>query len=209
MRHPSTSPPRLRAEETVLGLTDASRTTAEAMGWLLRACQRRLTTPERLLAAMAEHKKMRWRQLLVGALTDATEGVQSLLEMRYLHDVERAHELPKADRQRGARVLGGRVWRDVEYPTYCTLVELDGRLGHVDADQLRDLRRDNVATVGGSSTLRFGWADVTANCCEAAAQVALVLARNGWTGCARRCGLACKLPMIMKTSSRYSDAESS
>ena len=208
-RHASRTPPRLRIEETVLGLTDASATAAEAMGWVLRACQRRLTTPERLLVAMSEHKKMCWRPMLEGALLDAAAGVQSLLEMRYLRDVERAHGLPGADRQRQGRVLGARVWRDVRYARYRTLVELDGRLGHEADDRHRDMRRDNVATVGGAASLRFGWVDVTASSCEAAAQVALVLTRNGWAGIPGPCGPRRLLPMIMRDSGRYDDAKSS
>lgn len=208
-RHPTFAPPRLRIEETVLGLTDASRTAVEAMGWVLRACQRRLTTPERLLVAMSQHKKMCWRPMLEGALTDAGDGVQSLLEMRYLHDVERAHGLPRADRQRKGRVLGARVWRDVRYSPYRTIVELDGRLGHEDDGRLRDMRRDNVSTVGGADSLRFGWTDVTYGSCEAAAQVALVLARNGWAGTARACSPSCLLPVIMRDRRRYDDVKSS
>lgn len=208
-RHPSRTPPRLRIEETVLGLTDASATAAEAMAWVVRASQRRLTTPERLLVAMGEHKKMRWRPMLEGALLDAAEGAQSLLEMRYLRDVERAHRLPRADRQQKGRVLGARVWRDVRYSPYRTIVELDGRLGHEAEDRHRDMRRDNVTTVGGAESLRFGWVDVTAASCEAAAQVALVLIRNGWPGTPRPCGPGCLLPMIMRDPGRYDDAESS
>ena len=209
VRHPSHSPPRLRIEETVLGLTDASRSASEAIGWVLRACQRRLTTPDRLLGAMSEHKKMCWRPMLEGALLDAAAGVQSLLEMRYLRDVERAHGLPHADRQAEGHVLGARVWRDVRYSRYRTIVELDGRLGHEADDRHRDMRRDNVATVGGADTLRFGWVDVTASRCGAAAQVALVLVRNGWAGVPRACSPGCLLPMIMRNPCRYDDARSS
>jgi hypothetical protein len=193
----------------VLGLTDAAATASEAIGWVLRACQRRLTTPDRLLVAMSEHKKMCWRPMLEGALLDAAAGVQSMLEMRYLRDVERAHGLPRAGRQVEGRVLGSRVWRDVRYSPYRTNVELDGRLGHEAGDRHRDMRRDNVATVGGAETLRFGWVDVTAGSCEAAAQVALVLIRNGWRGTPRACGTGCLLPMIMTNSRRYDDAKSS
>lgn len=115
-RHPTLSPPRLRVEDTVLGLTDAARSGDEAMAWVLRACQRRLTVPDRLLAAMARRKKMRWRLMLEGAVDDARGGVQSLLERRYLYRVERAHGLPTGERQAPGMVDQHRVWRDVRYP---------------------------------------------------------------------------------------------
>jgi hypothetical protein len=129
--------------------------------------------------------------------------------MRYLHDVERAHGLPRADRQHPGLVLAARIWRDVRYATYRTIVELDGRLGHEEDGRVRDMRRDNLTTVSGAESLRFGWADVTYGSCEAAAQVALVLARNGWAGSPRPCSPSCLLPMIMRNPRRYDDAKSS
>lgn len=192
-RHPTLSPPRLRIEDTVLGLTDAALSGEIAMALVLRACQRRLTVPDRLSAAMARRKKMRWRTMLEGALDDARGGVQSLLERRYLYRVERAHGLPAGERQLPGMVNGRRVWRDVYYRGYRTLVELDGRLGHEGDGRLHDLRRDNAATVHGDDTLRFGWPDVTDTACRAAEQVALVLARNGWIGEPRSCGRGCTL----------------
>jgi hypothetical protein len=63
-RRPAASIPQTRVEETVLDLVDASRTAEEVVGWLTRACQRRLTTPERLLSAARRRARMRWRPLL-------------------------------------------------------------------------------------------------------------------------------------------------
>jgi len=212
-RHPSRLPPRLRIEDTVLGLTDASETGREAMAWLLRACQRRLTTPEHLLAAMEVRKKMRWREALEGAAADALLGVQSLLEHRYIHRVEAAHGLPRGERQQRGELDGGRVWRDVRYRRFRTLAELDGRLGHEGAGRFRDMRRDNAATVEGIDTLRFGWLDVSDTGCEAAQQLVCVLRRNGWAGTPRSCSAECTIfgdtSMIMKIRGRESNRRTS
>jgi hypothetical protein len=48
--------------------------------------------------------------------------------------------------------------------------------------------RTLVEEVGGLHTLRYGWADVTERACETAAQVATLLARQGWPGPLRRGG---------------------
>ena len=53
IRHPSLLPPRTRVEDTVLDLIGMSETFDDACGWVTRACGRRLTTEERLRAAMA------------------------------------------------------------------------------------------------------------------------------------------------------------
>ncbi|HEV8527140.1 MAG TPA: hypothetical protein VGS60_06240, partial [Actinomycetes bacterium] len=50
---------------------------------------------------------------------------------------------------------------------------------HRYAARFRDMRRDNAAVVRGEHPLRYGWFDVDERPCDVAAQVALVLARNG------------------------------
>ena len=89
-RHPSRIPPRTRIEETVLDLTQTAKTIDDAFGWLCQACGSRLTTPEFLLTALAKRPKVRWRAILLSALDDIGDGAQSVLEVRYVRDVERA-----------------------------------------------------------------------------------------------------------------------
>jgi len=98
-RHPSRTPPRTRIEETVLDLTQTVKTIDGAFGWLCQACGSRLTTPELLLTALAKRPKVRWRGILLGALGDISDGAHSVLEVRYVRDVERPHGLPRARRQ--------------------------------------------------------------------------------------------------------------
>jgi hypothetical protein len=153
---PARVPPRTTVEETVVDLTQTARSLEEAIGWLARACARRLTTPDRLGAVMAARRRLRWRRALRAALDDVAMGCHSLLEVRYLRDVERVHKLPVGCRQR-------RRWStysDVEYEDYGLNVELDGRVPHEGDGALRDRRRDNRRVADGLRVLRYGYADV-------------------------------------------------
>lgn len=190
-RHPSLLPPRTRVEDTVLDLVGVSATFDDACGWLTRALGRGLTTEARMRAAMAARGRMRWRGELGQVLADAAGGVHSVLEFRYHRDVERAHCLPPAVRQ--ARVVRGRrtQYRDALYPRYRVVAELDGRLAHPGDARWRDIRRDNAAAADGLVTLRYGWADVTANPCRTAGELARVLVRRGWAGLPKLCSAGC------------------
>jgi hypothetical protein len=70
-------------------------------------------------------------------------------------------------------------------------VELDGTAAHPADEQWRDKRRDNVNTVAGILTLRFGLLDLGDRRCETASAVASLLRDRGWTGSFRACGRGC------------------
>jgi Transcriptional regulator, AbiEi antitoxin len=190
-RHPARTPPQTRIEDTVLDLARLARSAEDAVGWSIRACQRRLTTPDLLRQAMAERVRLRWRGDLAEALTEVRDGVHSPLERRYLRDVERAHGLPAANRQ--ILVVRGptRAYEDVRYRDYGTCVELDGLVAHPAGSRWLDIRRDNANAADGIITLRYGWADVAYRPCAVAAEVARTLQRRGWDGSLRRCGPSC------------------
>jgi very-short-patch-repair endonuclease len=192
-RHPSLLPPRTRVEDTVLDLAGLATSFDDACGWVTRACGRRLTTEERLRTAMAARGRMRWRGQLAELLGAPGGGLHSVLEYRYLRDVERAHRLPRSARQ--VRVFsGGRVrYRDALYARFLVVVELDGRMAHPGESRWRDIRRDNAAAAEGGVTLRYGWADVTGYPCQTAAEIARVLAQRGWPGAPHPCRPRCPL----------------
>lgn len=189
-------PPRVRVEHAVL--TVASRLPDEdgAVGVLADACQRRHTTPDRLVDALRRRPKLSHRRLLLSILEDVASGAYSVLERRYLLRVERPHGLPTGSRQRRVRV-GRRVhYRDVEYLRLGTTVELDGRLGHeATTDRWADLDRDMDAAVSGGLTLRIGWRQVL-NPCRLAAAVARILVARGWTGSPRPCRRGCAVAEV-------------
>ncbi|MEV5704579.1 type IV toxin-antitoxin system AbiEi family antitoxin domain-containing protein [Actinoallomurus sp. NPDC052274] len=192
-RHPARLPPRTTVEETVLDLAVSAPDLDEAMAWLARACQRRRTTPERLLRALRKRKRVRWRAELTAALADVDEGATTPLEIRFVRDVERAHGLPPSARQvRSLR--GGRVtYEDVRAEAYGVVIELDGRAAHPFAERHRDMRRDNAAVRAGRAPLRYGWGDVTERPCLVAAEIADVYRSRGWTGTPHPCGAGCLL----------------
>jgi very-short-patch-repair endonuclease len=192
-RHPSRTPPRTRLEETVLDLTQTARNIDGAFGWLCQACGSRLTTPELLLTAMDRRRKMRWRDILHGALADIDDGAHSVLEVRYIRDVERPHGLPRARRQTAITRRTGRIYLDNLVKRYRTCIELDGKAAHPVAGRWRDIARDNASAAEGMITLRYGWSDVAEHPCQTAAQIAAVLARRGWPGRPTPCGRSCPL----------------
>jgi len=106
----------------------------------------------------------------------------SALERRYERHVERPHGLPAGTRQARAQRAEVTAYRDVLYEKFATCVELDGRLAHPSDARWRDIRRDNALAADGGVTLRYGWLDVTARACQAAAEVDRTLRRRGFAG---------------------------
>jgi very-short-patch-repair endonuclease len=186
-RHPVMLPPCTRVEETVLDLIQAAPTFDDAYAWICRAIGRRRTTAVRLRQAMNDRKKMRWRRELVLALSEANEGVLSVLEYRYVHRVERPHGLPTARRQARIRQRTGSIYLDNLYEDYGVCVELDGTAAHPEDEQWRDKRRDTANAFQGIITLRFGFPDLVDRRCQIAAGIGAVLHRHGWPVTPRPC----------------------
>ena len=183
-----TSPPRVRTEETVLDVASGASTELRAVAHLSDAVQSRITTADRLLEALARRGRIHRASFLREVLTDVAQGACSVLEHAYLTDVERAHGLPTPVRQAPTGV-GRPGFRDADYPDLGLVVELDGRLGHVDpVSRDLDLERDLDAAVhAGRRTLRLGWGQVLERKCSTALKIALVLAQEGWTGRPQPC----------------------
>jgi predicted transcriptional regulator of viral defense system len=190
-RQPCREPPRTSIEETVLDLIQVARAFDDVCGWVTRACSRGLTKEERLRAAMAARKKMRWRAELDDILAAAGDGIHSVLEYRYLRDVERAHGLPRSKHQVRVVIDGKSAYRDAYYEEYQVAVELDGRMSHPDEERWRDNQRDVKAGVRGVVTYRYGWREVAGNPCGTALQQAQILRRHGWKGTPKPCSKSC------------------
>jgi len=190
-RYIGTLPPRTRIEETVVDLTQCSRSLDDALAWLARACGAQLTTAALLRAAVASRTRLRWRRELAIALDDIADGAHSILELRYIRRVERPHRLPRPQRQALAVSGGLTRYRDALYADFGVAVETDGRVAHPLEERWRDHHRDNAAIVDGLVTLRYSWTDVTERSCMVAAEVARALRRHGWLGAPRPCSPAC------------------
>jgi very-short-patch-repair endonuclease len=190
-RHPVRLPPQTKLEETVLDLADLAGTAEDAVAWPIRACQRRLTTPDRIVAALEERNRARWRRDVADAIPEIRAGADSSLELRYFRDVERRHGLPRGDRQ--VVVVRGvsRQYIDVRYSAYSVVVELDGVLAHSGESKTRDARRDNANALEGYQTLRYGWVPVAYHACATACEVHALLRRNGLRTPLRPCAASC------------------
>ncbi|NEA32039.1 hypothetical protein [Streptomyces sp. SID13031] len=167
-------PPRREAAHAVLDIVGISETSDDAAATIAEACQSGRVSPADILLALDGRGRLRHRSVLRPILADVAAGSHSLLELRYLRDVERRHGLPTGVRQRQV----GREFTDVAYPEYGLVVELDGRLHLAPQHRRRDLDRDNRATLRAEATLRYGWFDITTRPCEAAVQVLQVLRRR-------------------------------
>lgn len=190
-------PPRLRVEEAVLDVVARAEDEDQAIALVLAAVQRRRTTPQRLRAALDRRTRMPRRSLLREVLTDASRGVHSLLERRYLRDVEQAHGLPRADRQHRSDTDSGPRYRDLRYRRERVVVELDGEIAHPQDARQRDAARNRGIVADGDVPLAYGWAEVAGSPCTTAAEVAAVLRARGWTGTPHPCGRAgCPFPPL-------------
>ena len=185
-------PPRETLEQAAIGVASRKRRLDASVGVLADLVQDRRTTPKRLLAALAVRTRLRHRALLISILADVRSGANSVLEHRYLVDVERAHGLPVGVRQRRVSVAGRVTYRDVDYRPQGLSVELDGRLGHSSVeDEWADLQRDVDTVRSGGITLRARWIHVL-DPCRLAGAVAAMLRALGWTGWITPCSADCR-----------------
>ena len=184
---------RLPLAATVLALVEAAPT-ADALVATLCAAVRAGCTPAGLRAEVARRPRVRRRALVLDVLDDVGAGIESPLERRYHHAVERRQDLPTAALQQ-RQVLGGlRLRADRVHRGLGVRIELDGTLAHPGGRTDRDAWRDNEVGIGAQElTLRYRWSHVLGQPCRTADQVARALRSRGWTGAARPCGPRCVL----------------
>lgn len=140
------------------------------------AIRARLTSAQRIEKVLKQRQRWWRRDELLSVLADL-QGIESNLEYVFRRDVERAHRLPVSQKQ----VRRGRSRFDSYYEAYGVIVEIDGKLGHLEG-HFRDLRRDNEHSSSGLITLRYGSHDIRADPCAVAAQIAHTLQARGWSG---------------------------
>ncbi|MEJ7794039.1 MAG: hypothetical protein WKF50_00660 [Nocardioides sp.] len=185
-------PPRTGVELAALKVTGGSTETG-AIAVVADVCRQGLTTPDRLVAALTRLPRLTGRARLLEVLSDVASGAHSVLEHRYLDEVERAHGLPRGVRQRREVTSDGVAFRDVLYVDQAALVELDGRFGHTDTDdRWDDLDRDIASATTGRITLHLGWRQVL-DPCRLATAVGAALRARGWHGAPIPCGPDCML----------------
>jgi len=189
------TPPRVRYYDAVLDLADRAPRELDAIAVLADACGGRRTPAARLRARLDDIPRVCRRDWLQAILEDVQSGTCSVLEHRYLTDVERPHGLPCAVRQAVASVEGRRMMRDVVYrgrrPAWSQIVELDGRLFHdTTTARDRDLERDLDAALEREHTARLGYGQVIDRPCRTGYKICRLLQLRGWCGrfvCCPRC----------------------
>ncbi len=186
-RHPARTPPRTRVEETVLDLTDVARDFDAAFSWLSATCGRRLSTAQQIRAAANSRARLRWRSDILEGLAQISGGVMSVLERRFVRNVERPHGLPVPKRQARTRRGTKSAYLDNLYAEFGLVVELDGLASHPAETRWQDIHRDNDLATSGITTLRYSWIDLTRRPCHVAAEIAAVLRQRGWRGTIGRC----------------------
>jgi very-short-patch-repair endonuclease len=192
------APPRRTPADAVLDIVGISPSLDHAAAVIAEACQSGRVVPADILNSLADRPRLRHRGKLRPIIADVVAGSHSLLEIRYLRDVERRHMLPRGQRQ---RAVDGE-FTDVFYAGFNLVVELDGRLHLVPRQRWRDLDRDNRATLRAEATLRYGWFDVTDRPCEAAVQVLRVLRRTNPFLTATPCSPTCPVVDLRNISAR-------
>lgn len=184
------TPMRVRTEEAVLDAAMVTDDELDRIEILARAVRARVTTADRLLESLAARRRAHHRHWLESVLVDVRDGTHSVLEHRYLTRVEQPHGLPRSSRQ----LAGERVYHDTSYGEQGLLVELDGRLDHLETKaRARDLARDLDSARDGMRTVRLGWAQVGDECCATAGAIGELLRLGGWSGTPTPCGLDCTL----------------
>ncbi len=183
------APPRVSIEHALIdaaseriGATDVPG----AFAVLAEGVSARRTTVDRVLRALDDRPRVAGRRLIRDMLGDLAVGACSVLEREYLRAVERAHGLPRAERQHASLATGRLTLKDVRYRGL--IVELDGRGFHLgeraDEDAFRDLAE---LAVTATSTIRLTYGLVFHRPCRTAFLLAEVLRGRGWRGSIRRC----------------------
>lgn len=186
------SPPRLRIEDAALDVAGQTPTLARAIDVIPDVCNRRASTPQRLLETLSSRQRTPRGVELRRALRDVADGTQSALEAGLVRRVLRPHGLPVGARQVRDTTAQGVVYRDMVLTAYAVAIELDGHAWHGDpAARAQDMQRDLLAAGSGLMTIRLGWPHVHQTPCRTAAGIAAVLARRGWQERARPCSADC------------------
>ncbi|CCH19027.1 DUF559 domain-containing protein [Micromonospora lupini] len=133
-------------------------------GPLIRAVNDRLTTPQRLVAALAEVPRITDRAALRDLLDRLAAGCRSPLEI-WGHDrVFTGPGMPAFTRQVRVRVGARTIYLDMFAEVERVNVELDGAGTHADpAEREIDLRRDALLATIGILVVRFTHRRLVAN----------------------------------------------
>ena len=182
--------PRTSAADTVIDLAQSAPDARSAMCIAVEAMSSGRVQPATMRYRMEHRPPRRYRRALLTTMDMLESGVQSVLEHRYVVDVENAHGLPNGTRQAPHLVDGRILFEDIDYSKLGVplIVRLDGQQFHLAKQRrFRDRHRDNAAELAGRPKLAYGWDDVTRDPCSVFRQVRDVLVREGWADVSNPC----------------------
>lgn len=183
-----TAPPRLAFEHNLVMRLQRAASETDVVAALTDTIGRRGVTAASVRAAVEQHPRLRRRGLVLALVDDIESGVDSVLEHGFLTRVERPHGLPRPVRQAVRAGRDGVERRDLDYPEFEVVIELDGRLNHASwSAGNRDAGRDLADQTAGRTVVRLRWRQVMVESCATAAALASILERHGWTGRMVRC----------------------
>ncbi|MEU8211602.1 DUF559 domain-containing protein [Micromonospora sp. NPDC049044] len=146
-------------------------------GSLIRAVNDRLTTPQRLFAAVAEVPRMNDRVTLRRLLDRLAAGCRSPLEIWGHDHVFIGPGMPTFTRQARVRVGGRTIYLDMFAEAERVDIELDGATSHGDpAEREIDLRRDALLATIGILVVRFTHRRLTADPVQVRRETLAILA---------------------------------
>ncbi|MEV7327894.1 DUF559 domain-containing protein [Micromonospora sp. NPDC093244] len=125
-------------------------------GLVIRVVNDRLTTPQRLVAALAEVPRLTGRAAMRGLLDRLAAGCRSPLEIWGHDHVFIGPGMPAFARQARVRVGARTIYLDMFAETERVDIELDGATSHGNpAEREIDLRRDALLATVGILVVRF------------------------------------------------------
>ncbi|MDG4839565.1 DUF559 domain-containing protein [Micromonospora sp. WMMD967] len=144
---------------------------------LIRAVNDRLTTPQRLVTALADVPRVPDRSVLCGLLDRLAAGCRSALEIWGHEHVFTGPGMPAFVRQARVRVGARTFYLDMFAEAERVNIELDGATSHGDpAEREIDLRRDALLATVGILVVRFTHRRLTANPLQVRQETLAILA---------------------------------
>ncbi|WP_110239525.1 hypothetical protein [Nocardioides gilvus] len=146
--------PRVRADVAAVNAALWAVSDRQAVLLATMAVQQRLTTPERVGAALLRVRRDRRRALLHACVLDLLGGVRSLGEADFARECRR-RGLPEPTRQSVRRGPHGAWYLDVHWEDWGVVVEIDGIQHGWASEVVGDALRQNAITLASDVVLRL------------------------------------------------------
>lgn len=171
--------PRVRTAVATVRAAGWARTDRQAALLIALSAQQRLASSTQLRQAAFTASGRRRRALVKTLVTDVTHGAQSLGELDFAR-LCRRRGLPPPERQSIRVGPRGRVYLDVEWPSFGVVVEIDGSQHRTGLAVVSDNLRQNDIALTGDVVLRISVIGLRLEADAFMDQVCVALAARGW-----------------------------